>query len=69
MNLTSLQLGGSRLLTRDQLRNVLGGVVNPPDGCEDKCSSDSDCPKGYSCGEVTFPSGNSCYRCYQNQSV
>lgn len=56
-------------LTRSQLQDVMGGVVVPPVGCTDKCSSNSDCPSGYTCYNITYPSGDRCAGCVQNETL
>ena len=59
LKLRGLAFGGSEVLTRSQLKNVMGGVVPFTDGCSTKkCFVDADC-KGACLTCVPNPSGGS----------
>ncbi|MCS3737549.1 hypothetical protein FHS10_005520 [Mucilaginibacter dorajii] len=54
--LRALQFGANDVLTREQLKNVLGGTVKPPTECTNACGGSlGSCPSGQSCSSVACP--------------
>ena len=47
LKLNFSNVDGVNILTREQLKKVIGGVVAP--SCEGGCTQDSDCEKGEYC--------------------
>lgn len=43
LKLQALKLGAKELLTREQLKNLMGGSGGSGNKCNVSCSSDSDC--------------------------
>ena len=59
LKLNELNLGNAEVLTREELKKVLGGMGSGSGGtnCTDSCETDSDCNGG---------SENSCNKCSQS---
>lgn len=63
LQLKVLNLGTTEILTRTQLKKVLGGVSRPPD-CTNDCQIGSTtyaCKSGYKCTSTTCPGDTSVY--------
>jgi hypothetical protein len=56
------ELKGSQVLTRSQLRQVVGGAAAVP--CpEPQCKTDKECDPGYICIQVLTSEGYHCSKC------
>ncbi len=68
INLNNLHHHAIEVLTREQLKNILGGDSLSTTRCKDKCTTIPDsCPTGYFCGEIKYPDGKTCLGCVQNE--
>jgi hypothetical protein len=60
LKLEVAQFKNAQTLTRDQLKNVFGGIAST---CKDTCFEQSSCPDGEECDSVTFADGATCNKC------
>jgi len=64
LNLKAFELGAGGALTREQLKNILGGKAGSGGDCpQNACQSQSDCSHG-SCHSALCPKDNNFYYNY-----
>lgn len=63
LHLLRQQFGAAAHVTREQLKNIIGGTIPGAVFCQSNCITDVDCPVNYYCAIVTVSSGESCWMC------